>query len=122
MARTAGHADQAKRLWATLKPLLGLRQMYLDEDVQHQSRSTFIVIKLFLLEKIKLRAIRDFDPEQMNRKEEIELAKYMQKIKLDTSHVDLQTIYRSDEQYRSKVALTFKRGETMETIPPSNIG
>ena len=69
-----------------------------------------------------LRAIRDFDAKAIYRKEEFELDVYMGKVVSDESHVDLRNIYRSFDRYYSEVVLTLKRGEKMETIPPSSIG
>lgn len=50
----------------------------------------------------------------MNEKEGIELQIFMGKNKLDTDHP-------FDEHFYSKIALTFKRGEKMETVPPASI-
>ena len=69
-----------------------------------------------------MRAIRDFDANQIYQKEELELAFYMQKVISDENHADLEDIYRASLRYYSEVVLTMKRGEKLETIPPSNIG
>lgn len=80
-----------------------------------------MLVKL-LLDILMLRAIRDFDAKEIYRKEEFELDFYMNKVVSDESHVDLRNIYRSVDRYYSEVVLTLKRGEKMETIPPSSIG
>lgn len=80
-----------------------------------------MLLKL-LLDKLLLRAIRDFDVKQIYQKEEMELDFYMHKIISDENHVDLRNIYRSVNRYYSDVVLTLKKEDQMETIPPSRIG
>jgi len=72
--------------------------------------SRSLVLHMFLPENCKLRAIDDFDPGQMNGREELELRDILA---TDTG------IKRQNDPYT--VALTFKRGDRIEKIPCNNV-
>lgn len=109
------------------------------------------VLRLFLLEKMKLRAVHDFCPKQMSKREKTALVNTLKFIEnhegaliamMDPSDVeeiesyaakrksDLKTTYCDSTETDSsdidvvphEVALTFKGGDKMRKIPVANVG
>lgn len=72
--------------------------------------SKILLLRIFLPEIIKLRAAHDFNPKQMTRRETNQLWNIFFR-RRDTKHCSPYAM-----------ALTYKRGEKMETIPRAKIG
>lgn len=66
-------------------------------------------MQLFLEEKIQLRACKDFDPSQMNEREELELQCILLAKRMLTMKTNPNT-----------VALTVQKGDKMDTIPSAD--